>query len=209
MTSTGSSFPVNRQKITAIRVEVLPHESLPEGGPGRAPLFSVGNFLLTEVEATLVSPDGKVARPVKIRDASADFEEKGRAASQTLDGKVDTGWSVGGAIGRPHAIVFRLAEPLSGDVDGRLVLTLHQTYIHQTTIGRFRVSTTTDPDPHGASGLPAEVEEIALVPRGAADGRAGEVAPASISCRLLRRWRRRTRRSPPCVGRCPGSRPRW
>ena len=167
--------PVDRANVTAVRLEVLPHESLPDGGPGRAPLFSVGNFLLTEVEAALASPDGSAARPVKIASASADFEEKGRAASQTLDGKVDTGWSVGGAIGRPHAIVFRLAEPLKGETGGRLVLTLHQTYIHQTTIGRFRVSTTTDPDPPGASALPAEIEEIALVPR---DRRTAEQAKA-------------------------------
>ena len=158
-------LPVDRAEVTAIRLEVLPHESLPDGGPGRAPLFSVGNFLLTEVEAALVSPDGAVVRPIKIRAASADFEEKGRAASQALDGKTDTGWSVGGAIGRPHAIVFQLAEALKGETGCRLLLTLHQTYIHQTTIGRFRVSTTTDPDPPGASGLPAEVEEIALFPR--------------------------------------------
>jgi len=45
-----------------------------------------------------------------------------------------------------------------------LLLTLHQTYIHQTTIGRFRVSMKSDPDPPRASGLPAEVEAIALVP---------------------------------------------
>ncbi len=170
-------IPADGPAVTAIRVEVLPHESLPEGGPGRAPLFSVGNFLLTEVEAALVSPDGAVTRPVKIRDASADFEEKGRAASQTLDGKTDTGWSVGGAIGKPHAIVFRLAEPAKGEAGSRLVLTLHQTYIHQTTIGHFRVSTTADAGPPGASGLPAEVEEIALIPR---DRRTPEQAKALL-----------------------------
>jgi hypothetical protein len=168
-------IPLDRPEITAIRLEVLPHESLPDGGPGRAHLFSVGNFLLTEVEASLASPDGAVARPVKIRDASADFEEKGRPASMAIDGKVDTGWSIGGAVGRPHAIVFRLAEPLKTEPGGRLRLTLHQFTIHQTTIGRFRISTTTDPSPTGASGLPAEVESIALIPP---DRRSSEEAKA-------------------------------
>ena len=167
--------PIDRPGLTAIRLEVLPHESLPEGGPGRAHLFSVGNFLLTEVEASISSPDGSVATPVKIRDASADFEEKGRPASQAIDGKVDTGWSIGGAVGRPHAIVFRLAEPLRGEPGGRLLLILHQFTIHQTTIGRFRVSTTTDAEPPAASGLPSEVESIALVPP---DRRTSEQAKA-------------------------------
>ena len=157
-------MPVGPDPITAIRLEVLPHPSLPDGGPGRAPLFSVGNFLLTEVEMALASADGKTVRPVAIRDASADFEEKGRPAALAVDGKPDTGWSIGGAVGRPHAIVFRLAEPLRGEPSGMLVLTLRQFTIHQTTIGRFRISTTADIDPPTASGLPAEVEEIALIP---------------------------------------------
>ncbi len=156
--------PVDRSPLTAIRLEVLPHDSLPNRGPGRAHLFSVGNFLLTEVEASLGSADGSTSRPIKLRDASADFEEKGRPASQTIDGKVDTGWSIGGAVGSPHAIVFRLAEPLQVGPSERLLLTLHQFTIHQTTIGRFRVSTSTDASPPVASGLPSEVEEIALIP---------------------------------------------
>ena len=38
--------------ITALRLEVLNDPSLPEGGPGRAPLFQVGDFLLTEFLVT-------------------------------------------------------------------------------------------------------------------------------------------------------------
>jgi hypothetical protein len=156
--------PLVKSGITAIRLEVLPHESLPDQGPGRAHLFSVGNFLLTEVEASLASADGAMVRPIKLKDASADFSEAGRPASNTLDGKVDTGWSIGGGVGRPHAIVYRLAEPLVAEPGSRLRLTLHQFTIHQTTIGRFRVSATTDPTPPPASSLPAEVETIALIP---------------------------------------------
>ena len=155
--------PVPAPGVTAIRLEVLPDDSLPDRGPGRAHLFSVGNFLLTEVEVAEVSPDGKTSRPIPVRDASADFNEAGRPPSQVLDGKVDTGWSIGGAVGQPHAIVLRLAEPLRLEPGRLLRLTLHQFTIHQTTIGRFRVSTTTMADPPPASGLPAEVEELALI----------------------------------------------
>ena len=152
-------IPLGPEPITAIRLEVLPHESLPEGGPGRAPLFSVGNFLLTEIQATTEADP----TPISFRDATADYAEPGKSPSQAIDGKTDTGWSVAGGVGKAHALVLRLKTPLKAKA---LHLKLDQTYIHQTTIGRFRVSTTTDIDPPTASGLLAEVETIALIPRG-------------------------------------------
>ncbi|MBY0398291.1 MAG: DUF1549 domain-containing protein, partial [Thermoleophilia bacterium] len=41
-------FQTDLEGITGLRLEVLPDPSLPDHGPGRAPLFSVGDFLLTE-----------------------------------------------------------------------------------------------------------------------------------------------------------------
>ncbi|MBX6311400.1 MAG: DUF1553 domain-containing protein, partial [Isosphaeraceae bacterium] len=93
-----------------------------------------------------------------------DFASRARAAAQAIDGKTDTGWAVKGGIGRPHAAVFELGEAIGDGRGTRLVLTLHQEYIHQMTIGRFRISVTTDPRPVQASGLPADVEEILTIP---------------------------------------------
>jgi mono/diheme cytochrome c family protein len=160
-------LPIETPGLTAVRIEALPHESLPDGGPGRAPLFSVGDFILTEIEAGLVDPDRpEEVRPLKFAGASEDYAEAGHPAELALDGQPDTGWTVKGRTGQPHAAVFTLAEPV-GDV-GRsaLRLTLHQFGIHQMTLGRFRVSVTTDPLPVDASGVPAGIEEILLVPAG-------------------------------------------
>ena len=44
------------ERVTGIRLEVLPHESLPDGGPGRAPTFSDGDFMLGEVSVAVVDP---------------------------------------------------------------------------------------------------------------------------------------------------------
>ncbi|MBX6315981.1 MAG: DUF1549 domain-containing protein, partial [Isosphaeraceae bacterium] len=100
-------LPTDLAGISALRLEVLPHESLPDGGPGRAPLFSVGDFLLTEVElAAGPKEDPQALRPVTIAGASHDYAERGRSAAQAIDGKTDTGWAVKGGIGRPHAAVF-------------------------------------------------------------------------------------------------------
>ncbi len=155
----------NLKGITAIRLEVLNDPSLPEGGPGRAPLFQVGDFLLTEFQAT-VAPAGDKARPQALvfRRASEDYAAKGRAAALAIDGVTDTGWSVSGQVGRPHAAVFELKDALGDGRGTELHLTMHQEFIHQMTIGRFRVSATTDPAPVNASGILAEAEEILLVP---------------------------------------------
>ncbi|WP_169972709.1 PSD1 and planctomycete cytochrome C domain-containing protein [Tautonia rosea] len=150
--------------ITALRLEVLPHESLPNGGPGRAPLFSVGDFLLTEFTVEAGSKGADLER-ITIAQASEDYAEKGHPASMAIDGVYDTGWNVKGAIGQPHAAVFAFAEPVGKEGNTtRFVLTLRQEYIHQMTIGRFRLSATTDAGPVRASGLPSEIEAIAQIP---------------------------------------------
>ena len=148
-----------KSKITAIRLEALTDPSLPENGPGRAPLYALGGFILTEFVATM---DGK---PVKLINATQDFAEPGHTAAEAIDGVPESGWTTNGAAGRPHAAVFELAEPIEvGEEPRKIALTLHQFGIHNTTLGRFRVSISGDPGPVRDSGLPAEVEAAALVP---------------------------------------------
>jgi mono/diheme cytochrome c family protein len=156
-------LPTDLRGITAIRLEVLTDPSLPEGGPGRAPLFQVGDFLLTEFQ--LAADSAGRSRPVRFAGATQDYTAPGRSAAMAIDGVADTGWSVNGAVGKDHAAVFELAEDLGRQGPTRLVVTMHQEYIHQTTIGRFRLSATTDPRPVRASGVPADVEDSLLIPR--------------------------------------------
>ncbi len=173
-------LPIESRGLTAIRIEALPHESLPDGGPGRAPLFSVGDFILTEIEAGFVARDRpEEVRKLKIEDASEDYSERGHPAKLALDGQPDTGWTVKGRIGQPHAAVFALAERAGDGGPGTLRLTLHQFGIHQMTLGHFRVSVSSDPLPVKASGVPAGIEEILLVP---SDRRSAEQA------RILKRY---------------------
>lgn len=166
-------IPLGNTIVTAIRLEALPHESLPDGGPGRAPLFSVGDFLLTNVEAEIL-PAGEIAspKPLAIAQATQDYTEPNRSAALAIDGDRDTGWSVKGAIGEPHAAVFALEDPPQTQPGDRLRLVLHQFAIHQMTLGHFRVSITDAPGPVTASGLPAEIEAMVVEskssPRGSA-----------------------------------------
>ncbi len=145
---------------SALRLEVLPDPSLPDDGPGRAPLFSVGDFILTEIQVETV--EGKAGKPVAIGRATEDYSEAGHPAKLAIDGKSDTGWTVKGGIGKPHAAVFEFREPIAKG--SRLRVTLHQFGIHQMTIGRFRLATTKGKAPVSASGVPAEIESALREP---------------------------------------------
>ena len=50
------------------------------------------------------------------RRATEDFAARDHSAAMAIDGITDTGWSVNGQIGRPHAAVFELKDALG---DGR------------------------------------------------------------------------------------------
>ncbi|SIN90646.1 Planctomycete cytochrome C [Singulisphaera sp. GP187] len=151
--------------VTALRLEVLPDPSLPNGGPGRAPLFSVGDFLLTEFQVVATPAAGAgSAQPVPIQNASEDYSEPNRPAALAVDGIPDTGWTVKGGVGQAHAAVFEFRDKVGDGAGGKLTLTLRQEGIHQMTIGRFRISATSDRGPIRASKVPADVEELLLRP---------------------------------------------
>lgn len=155
-------FRTDLKNITAIRIETLTDPSLPNNGPGRGEIMSEGgDFLLSEIRASAApwsKPDALA--DVALQNPTVDYAASGRTPDQTLDGKLDSGWSVKGAEGRPHAIVYELASPIANESGTLLRLVLDQVYVHYHTIGRFRVSVTGDALPVQASGAPAEIESI-------------------------------------------------
>ena len=165
VTEVELELPANIGRLTALRLEVLPHESHPSNGPGRAPLFSEGDFILTEVEATLIPAGNSAgARPITFKEATADHSEGGKPAQLTIDGKQDTGWSIRGEVGKPHQAVFTVSDGVDFKPGDRLKLVLHQSGIHQMTIGRFRISLTSQGGEVRTAGVPADVEEALLTP---------------------------------------------
>ncbi|MCL4218807.1 MAG: DUF1553 domain-containing protein, partial [Candidatus Hydrogenedentes bacterium] len=146
--------------ITALRIEALPHPSLPNGGPGRGVIMSNGgDFLLSEIAVTAApwaNPDE--SRPVTLQNPTQDYAVEGRTADLSLDGKLDTGWSVKGEEGKPHSAVFEFAEPIGFDGGTLLRIRLDQYYVHQHTLGRFRISVTSDPYPVRDAGVTADLE---------------------------------------------------
>ena len=144
------------EKITGFLLEVLPDETLPAFGPGRA----AGNFVLTEFTVRRNQTD------LKFADARADFSQKNFDVKTAINGKIDggqDGWGVSNKYGVPHYARFSLAEAV-GEAGG---LTLNFVLQHQFrdgfSIGRFRLWATTSAAPLEL-GLPADVITALQIP---------------------------------------------
>jgi len=130
--------------VTAIKLDVLPHEEREQDGPGRA---ENGNFVLTELEAEVASaekPDE--TRPVRFALASADYAQPDYPAMAAIDGDGSTGY---GANGQEYPgarrLVFVPTEPFGYPVGTKVVIRLKQeSEFKGHGIGRFRLSVTTD-----------------------------------------------------------------
>jgi hypothetical protein len=126
-----------------LRLEAMPDDSLPYGGPGRSP--TEGNFVLTALEAEVVS-SGKssAARKITFTGATATYEQPGFAAVGAIEKGKSGGWAVWKAPDKQHlAADFKLAAPLDVEADGELHLTLRcESQFAHHTLGRFRLSVT-------------------------------------------------------------------
>ena len=143
--------------ITAVRLEVLPHESLPSGGPGMVYYEgAAGDFFLSEIS---LQADGK---PARFDKAVQSFADGKFTAANAIDGDPQTGWSVKGAQGKANLAIFSLAAP-TGDAK-QLDLRLHFERYFAAPLGHFRVSVTTDHAAASASTRPADVEEALATP---------------------------------------------
>jgi hypothetical protein len=122
--------------LHALRLEALPHESLPGGGPGQS---GKGNFVLSEFSVVLGDTTPAV-RPVRLHSPKADFEQKGYAARGAVDGDPASGWAVQPQFGKVHHLTVQMDEPvLPGKGKGLLVRLDHRYKGGQHNLGRFRL----------------------------------------------------------------------
>src|SRR5262249_34166508 len=98
-------------------------------------------------------------RPVRFKAASADYSQPGHPVAHAIDDDPRSGWAIHPEVGKPHAAVFELDAPLSGDDDSELTVTLaFQSPLGQHQLGRFRLAVTAAPDPRRLAGLPLNVQ---------------------------------------------------
>ncbi len=182
---TNTTLP----RITAFRLEQLPHPDLPSGGPGRS---IKGMAALSEFKVEVQS----LAQPtnrywVKFTRAEADFSnaEKPLEAefddrsnskrtygpiAHAIDGKGDTAWGIDAGPGRRNTArqaVFIPEKPI--ETAGGVILHFHLEQGHggwnsddnqNHNLGRFRLTLTDAPNP-GLDPVPALLGPIVATPR--------------------------------------------
>ncbi|MGZ4973383.1 MAG: DUF1549 domain-containing protein, partial [Limisphaerales bacterium] len=84
--------------ITGVMLELLPDDSLPEYGPGRAPN---GNLVLSEIELKWGGDTNSANTFAKFVDARADFSQQDYDVHKAIDGVTSgvNGWALAGAAG--------------------------------------------------------------------------------------------------------------
>ncbi len=140
--------------ITAVRLEALPDDRLPRHGPGMAYYEGPkGDFFMGEFQ---LFANGQ---PLKFARATESYAKNnfGSSASAALaiDGDPQTGWSTAGREGERHEAVFVLAEPL--EQAGELQLKMQFGRHYACSLGRFRISVTTQEGGAPARDLPEEI----------------------------------------------------
>jgi len=144
---------------TAIRLEALPDDRLPKGGPGRVYYEGPhGDFHLSEVAATVNG------QPAKFAKATQTFANGKFTAAAAIDGDPQTGWGVNGGQGKRHVAVFVFEKPLPAAKELKLELVFERYYA--AGLGRLRVATTTAGTAE-ARDIPVEVEPLLFRPEGA------------------------------------------
>lgn len=145
-------LPAPERDVAAVRLRLIPHESLPQNGPGRA---GNGNIVLTRVEFR------QGGRAIPVARAQEDHAQPGFSASFTIDGNPDTGWAInvgkgsqpGAKMNAPHEAHFVFARPASSQ-GGPVTVILHHEKNDNYNIGRFALDTSpTPPRPLGENRL--------------------------------------------------------
>ncbi len=131
--------PIGGKVITALRLEVLTHDSLPKQGPG---LADNGDFILGEISVSMRT--GASDSPLSIVEGWADHSGNKGAVELAIDGHSATGWNIAAPkdANTARTAVFYLRDRLEAPADGRLKIVLEQKSgksRHQ--IGRFRIAT--------------------------------------------------------------------
>jgi hypothetical protein len=100
---------------------------------------------------------------VTLQNAQADFSQQGYDVTTAIDGQVapqGNGWAGAGKLGENRTAVFETQQNI-GDQPGRVTFDLVQEFQDgQHSIGRFRLSVTSDPRPVLLEGLPAAIAAI-------------------------------------------------
>ncbi len=150
--------------VAAIRLELLPHTSLPHGGPGRQ---LNGNLHLSELRVESIE-DGIVSLHELRPEARSDFDQQGWDVSRAVDGDESTAWGIYPEVGEFHQAVVDLTDPIVMKPGLKIRVSLDQLHGGRHLIGRFRLSVSDRPSLPAAAPVTAALRpwlEAASIPQ--------------------------------------------
>ena len=126
------------EPITALRLEALPDERLPGGGPGTTYYEgSLGDFYLNELSVLAGDVPAKVTSATESYTRNK-FGNMPTSAALTLDGDVQTGWSIAGEEGQRHSAVYVFEKPIPPFTAVKVQMIFGRHFA--SSLGRFRFS---------------------------------------------------------------------
>ncbi len=138
--------------VTALRLEALPDERLPAGGPGRTYYEGrKGDFFVSEVSAFV---DG---RAIEFAGASSSYGDAKAISQAVFDGDGSTGWQPGNRKGQRLQLVMNLRQPIERAKSLRIKILFERHYA--ASLGRFRFAVTSKENAT-ANQLPDEIEKL-------------------------------------------------
>ncbi|MGI8565026.1 MAG: DUF1553 domain-containing protein, partial [Pyrinomonadaceae bacterium] len=157
------------KNITAVRLEVLPDESLPRGGPGRD---TYGNFELSAFGVE-IAPTGDASKfeTLLFREAIGDDGRGGMEAKNLVPhgSKYEPkGWEIDATREETRLArqaVFVADKPFGFASGTNIKINLkHEAPDGKQGLGRFRLSVTTAPNPATIVNIPAKLRPLLDVP---------------------------------------------
>ena len=148
---------IDAQRVSAVRLEVLPDKSLVKQGPGRA---DNGNFVLTTFSVSASGVSGvNEQKKIELTSAKADFSQNDWQVEKAINDNPSDGWAVSPELGKRHVAVFEVKESVDFAGGTKLTFTLDQSYSRGNShnIGRFRLSFTSGQLPATLEGISVDV----------------------------------------------------
>lgn len=144
-----NSLPV----ITGLRLETIPDGRFPARGAGRS---DSGNAVLTDFAASVGG------RKITFRRATADYTQQGFSPANVFDADKRSGWAFFPDTASPHALILQTAEPVAIAPGEALTVVLDFQFKKppQHTLGRFRLSATTNANPTGRAPMSSNLLAI-------------------------------------------------
>ena len=101
-------------------------------------------------------------KPAKFTKPEATFSQASFPISNAVDDNPATGWAISPQLGTDHAALFHTAIDAKAGL--AITITLDQRYGSNHTLGKFRVSYTTDKNPKLAATLSKEMAKLLETP---------------------------------------------